>query len=127
MDPLNRLDPLPLERLVSARHPQTDENRSILGEEDKVPNRSGSARRWKILRERAGEGEYQESDGGRHPRIALIGVDLGSTIRIGRPLSTTFCLDGSMPRVLTTVASRSGTVTGWSLIFSPSAPVSPMA
>ena len=121
------VDPGRLERPALGRDPQAEKDGPVLRKEDQVPRGIIPARgRRRVLRRLGGQGEDHECQCAHHPRTSLIGLALGSTSRIGRPLSTVFCLVGSIPRPLMTVASRSGTRTGRSLTCSPSAPVSPI-
>jgi hypothetical protein len=56
---------------------------------------------------------------------SAIGRAPTSAIRIGRPILEIFCVVGSTPSALATVAKKSGTVTGPSLIAMPSGLVLP--
>src|SRR5262249_2642107 len=121
-------DPGCLERTVAGLHPHPHEDRAVLREEDqRARSRFGAClRRW-FLRGCSRQGHGKDGRCALHPRSPLIGLALGSTSRMGRPLATVFCLVGSRPRPLMTVARRSGTCTGRSLTSSPSAPVLPTA
>ena len=75
----------------------------------------GRGGRWGLREEPSltlrvgGRGGREHRLGGRHPSSSLIGLALASTSRIGRPLFSVFCLAGSIPSPLMTVANRSGT------------------
>ncbi len=123
------VDPRRLERPALGRDPQAEKDRvgSPQGRSGGARHHSRSRPAPGPVRARGGQGEEHECRCADHPRSSLMGLAFGSTSRIGRPLSTVFCLAGSIPRPLMTVASRSGTSTGRSLTCSPSAPVSPIA
>ena len=74
-----------------------------------------------------GEEELQIAPGlpGAHPTISLMTLASGAAMRMGRPTFDRFCVLGSMPTALTTVARKSATEAGLSSTVVPSALVLP--
>src|SRR5262249_55513642 len=74
------------------------------------------------------KGQRTEDKGQRtkgHPTTSLSGLEPASAMRMGRPTLDWFCLSGSIPNPLHTVAIRSAWVTGRSVTSLPSGLVLP--
>src|SRR4029079_15093564 len=92
-----------------------------------LPGRGWRGLGWGPHRADQGEEDGEWAQARDHDSTSLIGAAFGSTRRIGRPTLDSFCLAGSRPTALQTVASRSGTPTGCSFTSMPSGLVLPIA
>src|SRR5262249_22449215 len=114
-------------RLAVNLYVQPNQQRPAVRQEDEVLHVAG--RLW-LLRRRGGDRDEQEY--GRiqidvlfHASTSLIGFEPGSVMRMGRPTLDGFCLVGSMPSAVATVARKSPTETLCSSTVVPSALVLP--